>query len=343
MKVLVTGFTRRQCGLPQRKHYRTVFQCMTAALDSLDEIEWVQKAVYPGEDLSEFDCALIGQHDLGSMASAPHKFGALYAALQLPHVFVMEDWKMRGALLSWDSQPKLFNYSLFSGSKKGIEVFDAAAKFSKEMDAMRMKYAKRFPVTILPAFEWAEVDAFPRETEGLFTWDPSPFFYLIGDDSQEKERRWVNVAQSSQQEWQRKQGPYTWEVYDYLQKPEGTSKKGGGGPRSPWMDEPDLVAEYYNKSWGILMPHYGTTAMMRGWWRSRPNLSEQCGCVIVSDENELAWALGDAYRVNVQQVEAMSDDELEDVARKQQLALLSRQLTQAESAQGLLAALKACL
>jgi hypothetical protein len=79
------------------------------------------------------------------------------------------------------------------------------------------------------------------------------------------------------------------------------------------------VLEFYNKYWGIMSPPYMHAGS--GWWRSRFIYSAHIGSVLVTDKGE-GSPLGDAYKLTITDVEAMTPVELAAAAQAQRDALL---------------------
>ena len=78
------------------------------------------------------------------------------------------------------------------------------------------------------------------------------------------------------------------------------------------------VLEFYNKYWGIMSPPYMHAGS--GWWRSRFIYAAHVGSVLVTDKGE-GDALGDAYKLTIDEIEKMDTAQLQAAAQAQRHAL----------------------
>ncbi len=129
--------------------------------------------------------------------------------------------------------------------------------------------------------------------------------------AEEKKRAWVLGALMPHDTWLEKKNP-SWPVEIV-----GSRKliKKLGGQR---FDTEKDVVEFYNNHWGILSPPYPHAGS--GWWRSRFLYAAHIGSILVTDKGE-GDPLGDAYKLTIADVEAMSHDELVAAAQAQRDAL----------------------
>jgi len=156
----------------------------------------------------------------------------------------------------------------------------------------------------------------PKSMSGIEALDPSSTIYNILSTSEPKspnlkERKWVLGALMPHDTWLEKKKP-EWPVEII-----GSRKliKKFGGQR---LDSEADVLAFYNDYWGILSPPYPHAGS--GWWRSRFMYAARIGSILVTDKGEGA-PLGDAYKLTIKQVEAMSDSELAAAAKAQGDAL----------------------
>jgi hypothetical protein len=128
----------------------------------------------------------------------------------------------------------------------------------------------------------------------------------------DKTRTWVLGALMPHDTWLEKKQP-AWPVEIV-----GSRKliRKMGGQRFATEQE---VLEFYNKHWGIMSPPYMHAGS--GWWRSRFIYAAHIGSVLVTDKGE-GSPLGDAYKISISDVEAMTEQELEDTALAQRKALM---------------------
>lgn len=156
----------------------------------------------------------------------------------------------------------------------------------------------------------------PKEMSGIEALDPSSTIYDILSSSEplppsEKSRSWVLGALMPHDTWLEKKSP-EWPVEIV-----GSRKliKKFGGQR---LDSEEDVLAFYNQHWGILSPPYPHAGS--GWWRSRFMYAARVRSILVTDKGEGA-PLGDAYKLTIKQVEAMSDAGLAEAAAAQADAL----------------------
>lgn len=152
----------------------------------------------------------------------------------------------------------------------------------------------------------------PKEMAGIEALDPSATIYDILNSceplpAEQKSRAWVLGALMPHDTWLEKKNP-EWPVEIV-----GSRKliKKFGGQR---LDSEEDVLAFYNNYWGILSPPYPHAGS--GWWRSRFMYAARVRSILVTDKGEGA-PLGDAYKLTIKQVEAMSDAELAQAAAAQ--------------------------
>jgi hypothetical protein len=126
-----------------------------------------------------------------------------------------------------------------------------------------------------------------------------------------KKRAWVLGALMPHDGWLEKKKP-GWAVEIV-----GSRKliRKMGGQRFGTEQE---VLEFYNHHWGILSPPYPHAGS--GWWRSRFLYAAHVGSILVTDKGE-GDPLGDAYKLTIDEVEAMDEAQLTAAAKAQADAL----------------------
>lgn len=309
MRVLITGFNRKQCGIRTKQNYKNVFDCYYDAISQRHDV--VQRPVTPGEDLSHYDVAIVGVHAPDSLGSMPHKYGAMWAAHQLPHLVGFHDWRVKTAGEGY-FESKVWNYALACQNKKYEQIFETAARYSRQIEEVREQWCNRdFGTVLLPMYNWADETGFPHPAQRVLKWDPSAMFPTWWDEARgPRERRWVLATLSDQRQWVEDQG-LTWDVKAW-QKP----KDSGWGVHVDFIAESELVPDWYCTSWGILMPYYGGKEMPVGWWRSRPVQSAAARSVLLADPRELG-DIGEPFTYSARHIEELSDRGLRDLAEAQ--------------------------
>lgn len=315
MRVLLTGFTIRQCGEDQNvNQYATIFRMLPAAL-RLAGHEVDQRSVTPGEDLrGRYDVALIGVHPMASMASS-RKFGACWAAVQLPHVVMLQDWKVKLTVDHLKTQNYMWKSSHLQG--KMLQSFELAAPYATVMDRVRARWSRVIDSVILPMYGWADPGQFTRLAPHVTrpeAWDVSPWLPEFGRpvDMSDKHDSWVLASLSNQDRWLASLDPQPrWPVVKIF-KPEEDNKV---QIRDAFVEEATLVREVYSERAGVMMPCYGSECLV-GWWRSRPQFAAQAGSVLYADESDVSQ-FGQGYWQPLRAIEEMRTDELVDLASHQ--------------------------
>lgn len=331
MRILITGFTIRQCGESDsvKRPYATVFDMLeTAAREAGHDV--VRRRVTPGEDLrGGFDLAVIGVHAMASMASS-RRYGGVWTATQLPHCVWFQDWKVRTTADHMHTQNYLWKSSHLSDSM--YRDFELAAPHSKWMDRVRARWSRNLRHVVLPMFEWADPLEFKRRilpsVGEVHKWDVSPWLPQYGRPSppEEKERRWVCASLSNQTGWLEEVAP-SWPVDRVF----NAEKWSGGAKEWGFVPEEQLVGERYGRSWGVMMPFYGAECIP-GWWRSRPVFAAQSGCVLWADHSEVSGVGQYHAAATIAEVERMPTERLAATAHHQASIIARWVKPRAESA-----------
>jgi hypothetical protein len=338
MRVLLTGMTRRQVGPPTEKEplYFAIFRGVHAALVAGGHaVDW--RPTIPGEDLTgRYDVAVIGAHSMGSLTCSKFKYGALWAAHQLPHVVAFEDWRVRTVVTHMrDASAYVWRNQHFD---EGLMAsYHLAARRSREIQQVCDLWKTVVPRMMLPAMPWSEPDMMDRFHRGdVSRWDINPFYYPVPTRAQaERVRTWLMVSLSPQEDWMERVGTHlSWPV-EVIAPPRNQKTTGGvrtrGQRPSEWgfVPEDRLYREGYCVARGVFLPYYGRECP-RGWWRNRWWLAAHSGAVLSVDPGE---AVPDSsFTLPPKDVERMSDAELDDVAQTQHRAVTTATMTVEESA-----------
>lgn len=322
MRILLTGCTNIQALKRRRQRYTYVLlydmlhDCLTEAGH---EVDW--RPVVPGEDLKgRYDVALVGVAALNGFLTMTHKWGALWAASQLPHAVVFDDWQVKGICGSIRIQSTLWAMGVVDAA-----MHAKAMPHRAEIERVRAEWASSMRHVIAPLFNWGDRAIFHENhrMENLWTWDPSPHipFPDLRHDGYErfdhKERRWACAALANKDAWLAR--------YDFKWPVERRFK--GGLPRL--KTETEIVLDCYAPAWGVLSPAVpGLDGS--GWWRARFNFAAHVGSVLWGEAAELA-PLSPAYWYPLERLEGLSDEGLRDVALQQASWLHDQELSHERS------------
>lgn len=175
-------------------------------------------------------------------------------------------------------------------------------------------------VPVVPMYAWGDRTGvrkrMPKTMGPIEPLDPSSTIYptLLGHDPlppTEKKRTWMLGALMPHDTWLQKK-EFTWPV-EYMGAKNMVKKYGGERVKT----ESDVI-DRYNQVWGILSPPYPHSGS--GWWRSRFMYAAKVGSILVCDKGE-GDPLGTPYKMRMPQVEAMTDQQLAQLAADQAGAL----------------------
>lgn len=317
MKILLTGCTNIQALAERRQRYTYVllYDMVHDGLVELGhEVDW--RPVTPGEDLKgEYDLALVGLAAMNGFLTSTHKWGALWAASQLPHAVVFDDWQVKGICGSIRIQSTLWSLGVVDA-----QAHAAALPYKREIEAQRAAWASKMDHVIAPLFNWGDRAIFEdnHSMGRLWTWDPSPHIAFPElRPGVEKQRQWACAALANKDAWLAR--------YDFSWPVERRFK--GGLPRL--KTETEIVLDCYQPAWGVLSPAVAGLDGS-GWWRARFNFAAHVCSVLWGEPAELA-PLGSAYHLPLAEIEAMRDSDLSELASAQASWLRGQELSRAES------------
>lgn len=318
MRILITGLTPQQCGNGTRHGYRAVVDLYAAALrwagHTVDHRAWE-----PGDDLTQYDAAIIGIVPFNSIA-ARHVYvvcDVIGRARQsgCGLVFMVDDWNfmtLRTSVrsINKDTQ-RLFTTIKGRTYREWAETTDGRALIDLVMNAMD---TRPWPATLFPAFSWGDHSKFKLHgaakipSREIVALDPTVFadpYELVKATPDQRKRSWVMGTLSNQQPWIEKLG-LTWDV-NYV------GAKASKAERS--VKESELV-QMYAESWGVLSAPY-KRILGTGWWRNRFVYAARAGAVMLCDPDEVPF---DAYLVDTA-VESWPTTALNQLATDQADAL----------------------
>lgn len=168
---------------------------------------------------------------------------------------------------------------------------------------------------IVPLFPWGDKKKMGIDAE-LLTWDPSSLYELPPCHKlswQQRHKSWYNASLSTDaHEWAQQQ-KLSWPIHAVGGKALGQKR----------MLESDIVWEYGSYK-GVLCPTYAHAGC--GWWRVRYLHAAHAGCVLGGSKEELGM-IHKSYNYSLHELEDMTDEELEHVAKEQAANLTTASLT----------------
>lgn len=316
MRILMTGLSPLHCNRGNRLQYSSVpslyADCLRWAGHEVDHREWTV-----GEDLSKYDVALLAHIPWNSI-NARHVYTicdviARARESDVGMVFMVDDWQFRGIHQSVKSLNKDSNRLFTSVKGRTNREWAEFGPGRPMVDAVLNAMATRpWPTTLVPAFEWGDHALLKPEgipTREVKYMDPTVFQHYAADraPAEERKRSWVLGTLSDQRAWVEKLD-LIWDVDYYGTKPSKAEQQ---------LKEAELV-QVIAKSWGNLCPRYPHAG--GGWWRCRYVYSAVARSIMLADPQEVA-PLGEPYLIPADKIEAMTNDQLTELAEAQATAL----------------------
>lgn len=349
MKILLTGCTPVDTNGPRetwdRKGTGGPFSIPNAWHDALvmagHEVVWRRGVL--GENLDEFDLAVIGLAPILTTNVRQRALGALWAAATgIPVVFHVHDWQHPQNSNQWRTLVRKGVPYLHRTIGQG----DAATPFHTEApelidmygatilglcEALLDTWPARWRLAF-PAFEWGDKTLLERrwsqvpvERCGYVDWSgmlatPEEAFVPAA----EKEMRWSLGALTPQLDWLAKLN-CQWPVDAFGCRSRGQEKVPGEA----------AFAIELGKHWGSLNFRHATHCGS-GWWRPRTVHAARVGTIIYADPREHAALRPEGARgLSVQDVEGWGSkygaDGLNSLAEAQGEVILSRAWTAAQA------------
>jgi hypothetical protein len=346
MKVLLTGFTAAQAGASKIGSYWDTALVLSALRTGNHEVD--HRPVVAGEKLDGYDVAVIGQQKLCSMVSFTHRYGALWTGSKLPSLLYYEDTaKAPTAYLSAMKPSYAWNYPTekFCNERLAEIRADAKAACGDAIDETIRRWATPGKATaFIIAHSWGNFDIlrkhFPADTRRL---DLTSFYdaewseNLTHPDDVHPERRWMFATLVAEKEWRYDPRTYCKWPVDSHGWPAWAAEKGStlgkGGHRGQKMTRHELQMMYM-KSWGVLTWPYKSKSCGSGIWRDRFLDAINAKRVAWFNPEETA-GLGRPYSLMPEEIEAMTDDQLKQLAADQAGTFMKYQLPPVSAADGL--------
>jgi len=319
VRVCFSGFTAQHIGNGTKLGYGPVIDLFAAALrDAGVEVE--HRRMTPGEDLTQFDCLIMGQTPVNAMTGT-YIYGALDAiararSCSVGLVFMIDDWAVKllgSGVRTYAKKPERLVKELFEDRPNWQWANENLAHLEQVLYAMR---DRPWPPLLVPKFEWGDPSKLvePLNSKKFVYVDPSAYateYPTVIPPDNEKYGAWVLGILSDQRKWTDSLG-LGWPV-SYI-----------GGKRSKAeksMKEVDLV-QRYAQCWGVLSPPYDHAGS--GWWRNRFVYAARTNTILLGDEAEVS-PIGDTYRIKASEVEGLTVPQLRDLANAQREQLESWQ------------------
>lgn len=308
MKILLTGFTQRMVNSQKLRYdYLTsVYLLKDALLELGHEVE--HRTVQFGENLHDFDLALVGIGPPRSF-TARHIVGSSWAAQSARRVlFYCDDWSIanmgtsiRTTVKSFDKYLKWFTENL------GQPITDVESKSVQAMLQDMLYMAPNFPL-LAPMFPWGRHKSLLEDNlpeVKLIPWDPTPLVHELAFakvEPEAKKKQWVCATLQNHDDWvadQHCSWPVRWM---------GNRRKG-----EDYKPENEVVQEYAD-SWGVLCPRYNRSGS--GWWRVRYQWAAMTRSVLRCDRSDSCY-MGDPHQQPLHSIEARGVGELAALAEAQ--------------------------
>lgn len=324
MKILLTGMSARSVGSTKVRYDYIAFPAMLR--DGLQRAghEVDMRVVKPGEDLSEYDRALVHVGWASSLSSMHvHEAALALGDLGDRALIYYDDWRS-------SPHDDLFNHiKLDKGWKRHTERF-RPEEYSRLTPAQRDRVREVLVSIIDPRgcpwpvlaqfYDWGDPEVFKADGKqaqlvaDVIGLDPTgmvpiPEFTV----AQERERRWVFAVLREHDRWKVSLGA-TWPIAQY-----GGVKKGPGGTRPGFgadVISEKLVLQAYADSRGMLVAPYKFLDGS-GWWRSRFTLAFAAGAIAHVSAPKDAELLGPSFQNELADIESASDYELDALAARQ--------------------------
>lgn len=324
-KMLVTGFTRAAC--TRNFHEKSQIGLCTAHysfVECLEDMGWQvdQRPVTAGEDLSGYDKVVVFMMHVSPYNT--YMYGALWAIAQRPDAYLaIEDWQSPKNINTWSKDIDKVLESITNDYYINNVVAEKQLKpewKSAFRDALSTIASGTRPVT-LPAHLGGDFKMlFPNWVDSeVHSWYapaytlhrvPAPSLF---DEPKQRIFNFAGLIQSETEKWfNNVTKGATWQIMQYGSKTKKQKR----------LTEQEMVSVFKDQ-WGILMAGYWHAGS--GWWRARPQQTADVGSIMICEDKEGA-IFGEPYvGLTCAKLEAMTDAELEKLAKDQKEAYYSSQ------------------
>lgn len=334
MKILLTGTTTLMSNRQRQRTstFLSFFPLLFRLLQEMGhEVDW--RSVKPGERLARsYDLALLGLQAVNGLAGKQYRYGTLWAATELPHAVVFDDWQVRTSArslrykgdadgLSLDDEEALLGDNLWKTAMLGRRELEerryALEHHFSEIEAVRRSWFAELPLVIAPLFDWGRAEQF-RELHPmsrLCAVDPSSCIERMPTtEVVTKQRRWYYAGLKDHKDTLRKMGlgESRWPLVTQMPV---AGKRGWGRITE------QAVVQMYADSWGVVSVPYSRLMLGTGWWRSRFNFCAQVGSIMLCDRREIGLLDPDVFGLSVNHIEGLTHEGLRQLAEHQRLEL----------------------
>jgi hypothetical protein len=317
----MTGMTARQCK-KMDNYLFDMFDIFKRYGEALGHtMDW--RKVELGEDLSQYDMAIVAVGPIHSLSARLHGLQTMYVMSQLPCSIYFDDWQVYATVTGFRYIDKKFDY--FINKKVGGQNFfvKSAEEFKKHEEQIR-DVAQKFTAgdhrghkLVFPLFNWGNIEnvlkliPIKHETK-ILQFDPSPELLHQGyafekPITTEKSRSWFLPTLLDHSAWTKKQN-LSWPV-EWI----GNKKKTGIK-----VNERE-VFNLAERHWGYLSPSYHHDGC--GWYRTRFIYSALNDCILLTGKKD-QMVLGNAYQIS-SNIENLSEESLKEIAIYQRNTLMS--------------------
>ena len=323
MKILFTGSTAKQTDDNAWKRARVKrIDDSSIICNSLRKQGYIvdRKKIQWGEDLSEYDIAIVGVGCFGSNNYSGDIFNSLYALHKIPNSLVFyEDWKIESNMKSFKGMLKsgVLEKSIAKKWSNGKHFYGGVDNPDFDVDIAKeiiQKLSNGFYDALIPAFDWGNKDIVRKiiKSKNIYNLDLSPYVLEnwnvnLRPEPQEKKKAYMLASLVDHRRWVKKMG-LTWPVVYYGAKSIKDSIK---------LDTETDVYNECGKYRVILCPEYPHSGS--GWFRIRYVYSALQKSIILTSLNDLK-ALGLPYK----HIESLSDNELDEYALQQRQAIFKQ-------------------
>jgi hypothetical protein len=301
VKILCTGFTQRAVNSQKLRYdYLTASTLLPKALKALNH-EVHHRAVTPGEDLSQYDLAIITVGPPKSL-TARYLPGSAWAFLKAKRVILAcDDWSIEAAKGNAESTLRCMERFWPWYNDRGKWNDEDKSNVVKMIELLLTPHELRM---LAPMFPWGDHKILERHTfpVKVVAWDPTPFVripHVSHIELNQRDRQWVLASLQGEP----KLGALSWPVRRVGNKRAGEQ----------YIPETEVL-ELYQLNWGVLCPPYKIAGS--GWWRVRYHWSAICKNVLWSHLLDRTW-MGEAYQHGARDFEEMTDDQLKATAQAQ--------------------------
>ena len=338
MKILLTGMTPDHIGANLGKNFwdtDLLHVGLERAGHTVDRRE-----VLVGEDLSHYDRAVVMMQKLNSITTFYYRYGAIWAASQLPTLLCFEDFgKNPRAPINALKPRYIWDYPTASfGSARIDKIRNHARTYADTLNRQIETWLAPTTKAHIIAYQWGNHEQFrnllPQQLgfTDLTAFFPAETKQLVTDEYRLKQ--WIFATLLPEKEWNYDpRGQVTWPVVN-LGKPATVGPTTRNARVTGKMKHVELVDKYYRTSWGVMAWPYKPRVAGGGIWRDRFHDGINAGCVMHFQPGEVR-PLGRSFLVPIKEVEGLHTAQLRQLADDQAGAFREKQLPEPAAVEAL--------